>query len=1104
MSADASYNILQSHAEGHIVLPQPVGDLSLIDSVTGFIQEAYVNVLPAETKMGDRILWAKFVPCDVGPEVESAPLILVLAYSTGVQAWSINSTGEAKEVLSWHQGIVKAFQFLPSPSPPVSSHQCARDLYLLKRPLVALCDNGGPSPPFHNVTFLSLATGEQVKHIKFKNEVCEILANRKCIIVTFSEKIAIFDASSLEDKFTITTCYPSPGIKCNPVSLGSRWLAFADRRLLSLCRSYGGYEGEGSVSYTATVLQAAKSLGKGLRELSGTVANSLTGTGHVNSFDSNTQDGLCPGIVTVLDMECKSGENKKEGSIVSHFVAHTTPIVALSFDPTGLLLLTAEKRGHKFNVFRIEPSKAGPSHASVHHLYILHRGDTTARVQDITFSSDSRWVAVSSLRGTTHVFPITMYGGGIGLRTHTTPHVVNRLSRFHKSAGIVSVVTSAAAPGKGHKSPLGGSGTDLSTSPSSSSSVALLAPSSPMVIAPLAQIRRQLSNSSNNTSGSHGGGLGPRQHSADDSSISVKVAACFASPKCSTTHAHPMRDNNHTVSKGVRKSPAPALFLITGHGYLIQYDLEPRPIAGLTKDKLCDDTPIDLHVEPRCQWRLFYPPTAEKTSRVHSDLTQSFVPRQLPHATEHHDKWLSQVEIITHAGPHRRLWMGPQFSFKTYTPPPSGEFSFDNIVTTNVNTMPTRSTPMNIEKSNKNVPVLIETVSTGSSDQSPRFMEELDRWGASHPHHPVGESQLCEDLADAMQETHSAHSHPLSQGVSGSSRVVWVTEKQKDQKSDPGDEEVLLSKEPTGNEPSSKEPTGNEPSRNERSSKEQTRKELPSKEPEEVTIEKESECLITMDSEQVEVVNQSMNIVEDLFSMEDVASTKKNKKKKKEKKEEEVREEIIEFDDSVNVEPTIETVIEQDASNGVESRKKNRKGKKAKDIEPVETLGDKIGEVDESLFEENIDYEEDKTVHHDQEKEQKEEFKEVVIDGNGYANHIEVEDRYDDIEYENRYEEGIEVDAYEEDMEPGYQYEDEIEYDQYDDDIVEDMSNVYIQGDLETEKHPGNEPALISDYPDVQSFIDINRTPAEVLGVDNSLLDSTLGLKKRKNKKKKR
>ena len=30
------------------------------------------------------------------------------------------------------------------------------------------------------------------------------------------------------------------------------------------------------------------------------------------------------------------------------------------------------------------------------------------------------------------------------------------------------------------------------------------------------------------------------------------------------------------------------------------------------------------------------------------------------------EQWLSQVEIVTHIGPHRRLWMGPQFSFKTF------------------------------------------------------------------------------------------------------------------------------------------------------------------------------------------------------------------------------------------------------------------------------------------------------------------------------------------------------------------------------------------------------------------------------------------------------
>lgn len=33
------------------------------------------------------------------------------------------------------------------------------------------------------------------------------------------------------------------------------------------------------------------------------------------------------------------------------------------------------------------------------------------------------------------------------------------------------------------------------------------------------------------------------------------------------------------------------------------------------------------------------------------------------------DKWLSQVEIQTHAPPSRRLWMGPQFTFKPYQSP---------------------------------------------------------------------------------------------------------------------------------------------------------------------------------------------------------------------------------------------------------------------------------------------------------------------------------------------------------------------------------------------------------------------------------------------------
>ena len=69
-------------------------------------------------------------------------------------------------------------------------------------------------------------------------------------------------------------------------------------------------------------------------------------------------------------------------------------------------------------------------------------------------------MAVSTLRGTTHVFPVTPYGGPVGVRTHTSTRVVNRLSRFHRSAGLdenrpVAVIGCSAGSGVGSA---GGSG----------------------------------------------------------------------------------------------------------------------------------------------------------------------------------------------------------------------------------------------------------------------------------------------------------------------------------------------------------------------------------------------------------------------------------------------------------------------------------------------------------------------------------------------------------------------------------------------------------------------------------------------------------------------
>lgn len=75
------------------------------------------------------------------------------------------------------------------------------------------------------------------------------------------------------------------------------------------------FPGAGAQSYTATVLHAAQTLGRGLRGLSETVASSLTGPrnhigGQMGILGSSppTMNGTehsSPGIVTVLDLEVK-------------------------------------------------------------------------------------------------------------------------------------------------------------------------------------------------------------------------------------------------------------------------------------------------------------------------------------------------------------------------------------------------------------------------------------------------------------------------------------------------------------------------------------------------------------------------------------------------------------------------------------------------------------------------------------------------------------------------------------------------------------------------------------------------------------------------------
>ena len=140
---------------------------------------------------------------------------------------------------------------------------------------------------------------------------------------------------------------------------------------------------------------------------------------------------------------------------------------------------------------------------------------------------------------------------------------------------------------------------------------------------------------------------------------------------------------------------AESLFVMASHGVLLEYTLEALPDVN-SKDNICESSPIKLQVEAFGQWNLsppkanfdgLQPPLSLGNPLMDSipwNSNERVLSRQARHPSgssmeENNNKWLSQVEIVTHVGPHRRLWMGPQFCFKTLKPAKDGYVLITNF-----------------------------------------------------------------------------------------------------------------------------------------------------------------------------------------------------------------------------------------------------------------------------------------------------------------------------------------------------------------------------------------------------------------------------------------
>eukprot|EP01018_Ginkgo_biloba_P011377 Gb_30474 [translate_table: standard] len=455
-------------------------------SVASTIRSAGASVassisLPEDDAHRDQVQWAGFDKLELGANIVRH--VLLLSYMNGFQVWDVEEADDVRELISKQDGPVAFLQMQPRPitsEPEDEGFKDARPLLLVVTGDGTL--NGGNvqggfgsgygvgvgSPPQSGsgnflptvVRFYSLRSHTYVHVLRFRSAVYAVRCSPRIIAVALAAQIYCFDAATLQNTFSVLT-YPIPqggqgpggiNIGYGPLAVGTRWLAYAANHALvsntgraspqhltpspgvspSTSPANGNlvahYAKESSKQIAAGIVTLGdigyKTFTKYYAELLPDGTNSpKSGSPSWKSNSNGLIGHACEpenaGMVIVRDFVSKS--------VVAQFRAHTSPLSALCFDPSGTLLVTASVHGHNLNVYRIMPSLVGNGSSSAGfdmnvsyvHLYKLYRGLTNAVIQDICFSDNSHWIAISSSRGTSHLFAISPFGGVVGTHDGT-------------------------------------------------------------------------------------------------------------------------------------------------------------------------------------------------------------------------------------------------------------------------------------------------------------------------------------------------------------------------------------------------------------------------------------------------------------------------------------------------------------------------------------------------------------------------------------------------------------------------------------------------------------------------------------------------------------
>mmetsp|Transcript_13994 Transcript_13994/g.25256 ORF Transcript_13994/g.25256 Transcript_13994/m.25256 type:complete len:690 (-) Transcript_13994:696-2765(-) len=298
---------------------------------------------------------------------------------------------------------------------PVHSSEREKKLGTANLRLLVTSGNNRSSFPNTCLKVYSIQEKKYVYVLRLRSPILDVQANSRssAFAVHLEGEVQIYGAKDFRFLFTIS-CF-SGEARGPTFSLGSCWLAFAGglevhsqtssgSSELPLAASIPSYH-KFSKDYKGTLSTLTKDIMSGLYSLGNMggqkIAEYISNGPEIERKSKHGHEHAA-GYITIFDIHTRS--------ILRVFKAHSTEIAHVAFDSSGSLLVTSGTDGQYLHVWQLLNTDTDENFLFTpcvpRLMYKIFRGITHAQIRNVSFSPDSRMLAISSQHGTAHIYSL--------------------------------------------------------------------------------------------------------------------------------------------------------------------------------------------------------------------------------------------------------------------------------------------------------------------------------------------------------------------------------------------------------------------------------------------------------------------------------------------------------------------------------------------------------------------------------------------------------------------------------------------------------------------------------------------------------------------------